>query len=74
MFDWSAKQIHEFDQKLEEWFRTIPPFLKSLYDGFIAAGFDKDQSLNLTEYMYSSIVFRANLPKADPGSQNDNPQ
>lgn len=45
------KMIHLNDQALEMWKNTIPPMLFSMYSGFLAAGFNEYQALDLTKQM-----------------------
>lgn len=65
----TPKQIHELDQILMTWKKTLPPMLKALYDGFIEAGFDRDQSLDLTKTMW--IEFNKNFQPRFPKKEEE---
>ena len=43
------------DQIIAAWRDSIPPTLWSIYCGFIHAGFNAEQSLDLTKYVWTQI-------------------
>ena len=48
----TPKDIHSFDQIMACWRDTVPKMLKSLYDGFVEAGFQDHQALQLVQMMW----------------------
>ncbi len=63
MFEPDPKLIHLSDQALEMWKKTIPPMLFSMYSGFVDAGFNEYQALDLTKHMLLSLSLRNQPPK-----------
>jgi len=51
------------DQIIAAWRDSIPPTLWSMYCGFIHAGFNAEQSLDLTKFTWLQITYNANKNK-----------
>lgn len=51
------------DQIMSMWQDTVPIFMKSIYDGFVRAGFNEEQSLKLAMFMWEDNQKRLLPPK-----------
>ena len=51
------------DQIIAAWRDSIPPTLWSIYCGFIHAGFNAEQSLDLTKFIWIQITLKSDKNK-----------
>lgn len=63
MTDDNIQRKSKQDQIMATWRDTIPPLLRSMYLGFIQAGFNPEQALDLTKHTFDT--FNKKPPMSD---------
>lgn len=65
MPDDEIQKKHKQDQIMAQWRDTIPPLLRSMYLGFLQAGFTPEQSLDLTKHTFDTFNKKITPPESD---------
>jgi hypothetical protein len=65
MTDETPAERAKLDQIFAAWQDSIPPMVWNMYNGFLRTGFNKEQALDLTKFMWIETRREADKHKRD---------